>query len=83
MARCGASVPQSFQNISRQFQQAEFVGYGGLTFPNAPGRLLLREMISGDQLFQSQGLFPEVQILPLYIFYQGQQGGALVVDLEG
>ena len=50
---------------------------------DAPGGLLLGEVVGGDELVQGQGLLPEVQIPALEVLHQGQQGGALAVDLEG
>ena len=83
MALGGAPVPQALQHRRGQLQQAQLVGHSGLALANAPGGLLLGEVVGGDELVQGQGLLPEVQVPALEVLYQGQQGGPLAVDLEG
>ena len=61
----GPTVPQGFQDGGGQLQQAELVGHRRLALPDAPGGLLLREVVGGDQLLQGQCLLPKVQVLPL------------------
>ena len=65
VALCDSTVPQGLQDRGGQLQQAELVGYRRLALSDAPGRLLLGEVIGGDQLLQSQSLLPKVQVLPL------------------
>ena len=73
--------PQKIPHILRQPQKPQLVGHRGLGPAQAPGGLLLAEPIPGDQPRNGRRLLPAVQVPPLKIFHQSQQGGVLLAHL--
>ena len=80
----GASTfPQDCEDRRVQLQQPELIGHSGLALTQTPGGLILGDVIGVNEFTQGESLLPKIQVTPLEILHQGQQGGGLTVCLDG
>ena len=75
-------ITQKGEDVGRKSEQAQLIGDGRLRLPQFPGRLLLGNTLCTNQLSKRSGLFQKVQISSLKIFYQSQQSGVLIIDVN-
>ena len=78
MALRQAVLPQLLAAGGAETQQPQLVGHRRLAAAQPPGGLLLAQAVRGDKLGNGGGLLQVVEVAPLEIFHQGQQGAVLV-----
>ena len=74
-----ARLPEQAEGLGGELQQAELVGHGGLGFADLAGHRLLGEAGGLQKGLEGLGLLHEVQIPPLDVLDEGQEGGLVFV----
>ena len=77
-----AGAAEKLYGLGRELQQPQLVGHRRLGLADLPGHRLLAQAGSVDKGLEGLSLLPEVQIPPLDIFNERQQGGLLGVYID-
>ena len=75
-------LAQPVQQPGRELQQPQLIGHRRLGFADAPGGLILGQVIGVDQPVQRHGLLQKIQVPALEVLHQGQQRGAHAVHVD-